>query len=169
MVRLLWLSPFVGSMLPSERAKAAGAPVEVDIPELHIISFEIPYPPDYGGVVDVFYKIKALSVLGVKIHLHCFQYGRKEQPVLEKYCFKVYYYPRKTTKLKFFSRLPYIVASRESEELMSNLLKDKHPILMEGLHSTLYIKDERLKGRKIIVRSHNIEHNYYWQLATCRN
>ena len=49
--------------------------------------------------------------------------------------------------------------------MMTSLLKDQHPILMEGLHSTLYIKDERLKGRKIIVRSHNIEHNYYWQLA----
>jgi len=31
---------------------------------LHIISFNIPYPPDYGGVMDVFYKIKALHDLG---------------------------------------------------------------------------------------------------------
>ena len=132
---------------------------------LHIISFDVPYPPDYGGVVDVFFKITALSALGVKIHLHCFQYGREKASVLEKYCHEVNYYPRKTTKLKLFSRLPYIVSSRESEAMMTNLLKDQYPILMEGLHSTLYIKDNRLSGRKIIVRSHNIEHNYYWQLA----
>ena len=54
---------------------------------LHIISFDIPYPPDYGGVVDVFYKIKALSLLGIKIHLHCFEYGRKHAAVLNELCF----------------------------------------------------------------------------------
>ena len=25
--------------------------------KLHIISFDIPYPPTYGGVIDVFFKI----------------------------------------------------------------------------------------------------------------
>lgn len=116
-------------------------------------------------MVDVFYKIRALSSLGVKIHLHCFAYGRKPSKDLEELCYSVNYYKRKTTKLKFFSRLPYIVASRESEAMTLNLLKDDYPILMEGLHSTLFISDKRLAGRKIIVRSHNIEHNYYWQLA----
>ena len=32
---------------------------------LHIISFDIPWPPNYGGVIDVFYKIKTLSEAGV--------------------------------------------------------------------------------------------------------
>ena len=132
---------------------------------LHIISFDIPYPPDYGGVVDVFYKIKALSSLDIKIHLHCFEYGRKHAAVLNELCFSVNYYQRKTTKLKLLSKLPYIVSSRESEPLIVNLLKDDYPILMEGLHTTLYINDERLRGRKIIVRNHNIEHDYYRHLA----
>ena len=44
--------------------------------QLHIISFDVPYPPDYGGAIDVFYKLKALNQEGVKIHLHCFEYGR---------------------------------------------------------------------------------------------
>ncbi|MEI7802398.1 MAG: mannosyltransferase, partial [Bacteroidota bacterium] len=43
--------------------------------QLHIISFNVPYPPDYGGVIDVYYKIKALKEAGVKIHLHCYEYG----------------------------------------------------------------------------------------------
>ena len=29
--------------------------------EIHIITFDIPYPANYGGVIDVFYKIKALK------------------------------------------------------------------------------------------------------------
>ena len=49
---------------------------------LHVISFDIPWPVNYGGVIDVFYKITALAGLGVKIHLHCFEYGRKESKEL---------------------------------------------------------------------------------------
>lgn len=33
----------------------------MDEKRLHIISFNIPYPPNYGGVIDVFYKLEALS------------------------------------------------------------------------------------------------------------
>ncbi|HMX05330.1 MAG TPA: hypothetical protein PKE14_11715, partial [Chitinophagales bacterium] len=61
---------------------------------LHIISFNVPYPPDYGGVIDVFNKIKALHAEGIKIHLHCFEYGRNEAPELNAFCEHVYYYPR---------------------------------------------------------------------------
>jgi hypothetical protein len=61
---------------------------------LHIVSFDIPYPPIYGGIIDVFYKIKALKELGVSIHLHTFIYGKEKQPELENYCEKVHYYKR---------------------------------------------------------------------------
>mgnify|MGYP001008265998 FL=1 len=56
---------------------------------LHIVSFDVPYPADYGGVIDVYYKIKALADRGVSIILHCYQYGRPEQQELEKLCEKV--------------------------------------------------------------------------------
>ena len=32
---------------------------------LHIITHDVPYPADFGGVVDLFYKIKWLSKIGV--------------------------------------------------------------------------------------------------------
>ena len=41
---------------------------------LHVISFDVPVPANYGGVIDVYYKLKALHLQGVKIHLHCFEY-----------------------------------------------------------------------------------------------
>jgi len=53
---------------------------------LHIISFDVPYPTDYGGAIDVFYKIKALHKLGIKIHLQTYEYGRGQQDELLKYC-----------------------------------------------------------------------------------
>jgi hypothetical protein len=132
---------------------------------LHIISFDIPYPPNYGGVIDVFYKIKTLHALGIKIHLHCIEYpGRDRSPELNKYCVEVHYYPRKTGLRSALSSVPYIVKSRRSEELMQNLLKDDHPILFEGMHTCYYIDDRRLKERFLIYRESNIEHRYYFNL-----
>ena len=32
---------------------------------LHLVSFDVPYPPDYGGVIDVYNKIKTLYQVGV--------------------------------------------------------------------------------------------------------
>ncbi|CAN5452825.1 N/A [soil metagenome] len=131
---------------------------------LHIISFDVPYPANYGGVIDVFYKLKALHSEGIKIHLHCFEYGRAEALSLESICEKVYYYKRKMDKQLLFSPLPFVVVTRSSEKLMENLLRDNHPILYEGLHSCFHLNDIRLKGRINIVRTHNIEHDYYKNL-----
>ena len=131
---------------------------------LHIVAFSIPYPANYGGVIDVFYKLKALHQEGVKIHLHCFRYDRPEADELEKYCETVQYYPRLTGIQSQISLLPYIVNSRQSEELLKNLLADEYPILFEGLHSCYYLGHEALKGRMLVYRESNIEHQYYYNL-----
>lgn len=74
-----------------------------DQKNLHIVAFTIPFPPNYGGAIDVFYKLKALYELGVQIHLHCFEYDRSPSKELEQYCKTVYYYKRnKSFKYWFF-------------------------------------------------------------------
>jgi len=45
------------------------------VKKLHIVSFDVPYPANYGGVIDVFYKLKALHSLGIEIYFHVFEYG----------------------------------------------------------------------------------------------
>ena len=134
-------------------------------PHLHIVSFDVPWPPDYGGVIDVFYKVKALAEAGVKVHLHCFEYGRARQPALEYVCTSVSYHSRKLSKRLLFNELPYVVVSRRSEGLMKLLTKDTHPILFEGLHSCYHLGDPALHGRTRLVRAHNVEHDYYAALA----
>ncbi len=132
---------------------------------LHIVSFDIPYPPNYGGVIDVFYKIKTLHKLGIKIHLHCYEYpGRDRASELEEFCVEVNYYPRKTGVLSALSLKPYIVSSRRSDILINKLLEDNYPILFEGLHSCYYIDDPRIKDRIKVYRESNIEHQYYFNL-----
>ena len=132
---------------------------------LHVIAFNVPYPANYGGVIDVFYKIKALSEAGVRIHLHCYKYGREESDVLAALCDKVTYYKRRIYRDPFFIKLPYIVASRNSSDLLNNLLKDDAPILFEGLHCCYYLTHPALKDRCKIVRTHNLEDIYYKNLA----
>lgn len=133
---------------------------------LHIISFDIPFPANYGGVIDVFYKLKALHQKGIKVHLHCFKYGdRKPAPELEKYCDTIDYYNRKNGLISWFSFKPFIVKSRASKRLLQNLLKDDYPILFEGLHTSHHMNHTDLKDRLKIYRESNIEHHYYYHLS----
>lgn len=132
---------------------------------LHIISFNIPFPANYGGVIDVFYRIKALAEAGVKIHLHCFEYGREPSKQLESMCEKVFYYHRSKSLYNHFSFLPFIVKSRNNKQLLDNLLQNDWPILFEGIHSCYFLSNKLLEKRLKIVRSHNIEHDYYSFLA----
>jgi hypothetical protein len=132
---------------------------------INIVSFDVPFPANYGGVIDVYYKLVWLKRAGIKIHLHCFIYGRNKAPELEALCEKVYYYPRKTGLLANLSLLPYTVVSRRSKELETNLLSNDFPILFEVLHTCYLLNDERFKNRKKIYRHSNIEHDYYLELS----
>lgn len=133
--------------------------------KLHIVCHDVPYPPDYGGVFDLFYKIKALHEEGIKIHLHCFTSGREEQPILKTLCEEVHYYPRRTGHKGLSNQLPYIVCSRSNPELLERILQDEYPILLEGVHCSYLTRDVRFASRKIFLRLHNVESVYYRQLA----
>jgi hypothetical protein len=133
---------------------------------LHIISFDIPYPANYGGAIDVFYRIKSLHNAGIKIILHCWHKDdRSYQPILDSLCEKVYYYRRQTNLIKQFGLKPYAVLTRSSQSLINNLLKDNYPILFEGLVSCYYINSKHLKNRVKLFRECNVEHDYYKELA----
>lgn len=134
--------------------------------KVHIVSFDIPDPPSYGGVIDVFFKIKSLAAIGVEVILHCWQYGqRKPSAELTKYCAEVHYYARNRYKSPFTGKIPYIVKTRNSPELVSKINKDSYPVLFEGLHTTAPLYFQQLSRRKTFIRNHNIETDYYRNLA----
>ena len=134
------------------------------VQHLHIITHDVPYPADFGGVIDAFNIIKALSKIGIKIKLHCFTNKRVQQSILEEFCESVHYYPRKTIRGISLS-LPYIVASRNDKRLLDNLKKDVYPVLFEGVHTTYLLYKDKLPNRKLFVRILNVEHIYYSYLA----
>ena len=127
---------------------------------LHIVTHDVPWPADFGGVVDLFYKIKTLHQYGIKIHLHCFTSKRPEQPELDKYCESVAYYPRNKSISAVSFRLPFIVSSRKSAALITALQRDDYPVLLEGIHCTYPLFSGALHNRKVLVRLHNAEFEY---------
>lgn len=129
----------------------------------------MPYPADYGGVFDLFYKIQSLHALGINIHLHCFEYGRGKQEELDKYCSSVTYYERKAFYKGLPFRLPYIVSSRANQSLLNNLINDDYPVLLEGIHCTYFLYTGQLKNKKVFVRLHNVEYSYYEELSKTTN
>lgn len=146
---------------------------------IHVISFQNPTPPDYGGVIDVYYKLKALKEEGLRLTLHTYNYRDRDMvaPPFFGEGDEVKFYKREESPLSHLSRLPYIVKSREGSSLhdsgdnggestlLANLLTDDDPILFEGLHTTFLLPHPSLRHRLKIVRAHNVEHDYYRGLA----
>lgn len=125
----------------------------------------MPWPADYGGVIDIYNCIVSLHSLGIKIHLHCFTKNRKPQPHLEQFCKSVHYYQRKVPVSGIALQLPFIVSSRMSSTLIDELKKDDYPILIEGVHCSYLVYKNIFAGRKIFLRPFNIEQQYYANLA----
>ncbi len=126
--------------------------------------FNVPWPPNYGGVIDSWYRLLELARLGLKMHIHCFEYGRGRAVELEQLG-RVTYYARRPALAGLMSTEPYIVSSRASVQLHNNLLGDEAPILFDGLHTCHYLADPQLAGRRKVVRMHNVEWSYYAGLA----
>ncbi len=131
-------------------------------PRVHIVSFDVPYPANYGGVIDVFNRVKLMSDSGYHVILHCFEYGRGKPQELNEYA-EVHYYSRRKSILDLFSNEPFIVKTRENKSLWDKLASTNDPVLLEGLHSAFYLDAQ---PSKFWLRTHNIEHEYYNGLSS---
>ncbi|MFT5580948.1 MAG: hypothetical protein ACI9G9_000187 [Psychromonas sp.] len=129
--------------------------------EIHIVAFDVPYPADYGGVIDIYNRLLWFKSKGWEITLHCFEYGREKNNELEKIA-TVFYYPRKKSFWSWLSLTPFIVETRKNKLLAKRLAEADCPVILEGLHSAHYCK---ITPGKFWVRTHNIEHEYYRELS----
>lgn len=133
---------------------------------LHIVCLDVPWPPDYGGAVDMMNRIISFKKMDVAVHLHYFSYNERGVPnELNRFCESIHVYERHTGRKGLSATLPYIVATRINETLVANLNKDNHPILLEGIHCTGILPQLDRTNRKIVVRMHNDEAVYYRELA----
>lgn len=133
--------------------------------EIQIVTFAAPYPANYGGVIDVFYKIKTLFEAGVKVHLHAFIYGEHlPSRELERLCTSVHYY-RREQHIQYLQGWPYIISTRYHRGLIQKVLQIKKPVVLEGLHSCFLLEDLKKAHLPFVIRMHNVEWKYYQFLA----
>jgi glycosyltransferase involved in cell wall biosynthesis len=131
---------------------------------IHIVCLDAPSPPDYGGAIDMYYKVKAIAETGKRIILHYFQYNPvRGAGELGELCEEVHSYSRKGFFSLLNSTLPFIVSSRINKDLINRLNSDNEPILLEGLHTSgiiPFLNDPH----RVVLRMHNEEANYYENL-----
>ncbi|MCO5231049.1 MAG: hypothetical protein M9958_07820 [Chitinophagales bacterium] len=136
-----------------------------DFKEIQIVAFAVPYPANYGGVIDVYYRLKTFFEMNVKVHLHAFVYDDHQPSAeLERLCASVQYYKRENT-YKYLQNWPYILSSRYNKLLINSVLKIGKPVLLEGLHTCFLIEDLKAHQLPFVIRMHNIEWKYYSFLA----
>ncbi|HJW16264.1 MAG TPA: glycosyltransferase family 4 protein [Flavisolibacter sp.] len=132
---------------------------------LHIVCLDAPSPPDYGGAIDMYYKVQALAESGRKIILHYFHYKEhRNADGLEKYCAEIHAYSRSNYLSSLSFTRPYIANSRINTLLINRLNQDDYPVLLEGLHCMGIIPYLQNPSR-VVVRMHNEETAYYKALA----
>lgn len=133
---------------------------------LHIVCLDAPAPPDYGGAIEMYCKIKALAEHGFAITLHYFNYKKdRHADGLQPYCAQIFAYRRKSFLLSPTFSKPHIVSSRINKQLIERLNADDFPVILEGIHCTGIMPYLKNKERKIVVRLHNDEAIYYQHLA----
>ncbi len=128
---------------------------------VHIVCLDAPAPPNYGGGIDMYYKITSLAATGKKIILHYYNYHPKRNAGdLQDHCHSIYSYSRKKPIQSLLTLQPYIVASRINQELIDRLNNDEYPVILEGVHCSGIIPFLK-QNRKIFLRVHNDEAAYY--------
>ena len=134
--------------------------------DLDLVALAAPYPPDYGGAMDMYYKIRALDALGLRVRLHAFTYqGRHlNWPELRSYCRGGLWAYRRNYGLTR-PHWPHVVASRRVPALLEALAQGQGPILFEGVHCSAFLGHADLRHRPQALRLHNHEAAYYRALA----
>ena len=136
------------------------------IKQLHIVSLCSPLPADTGGARDMLERITALRQKGIKVQLHCFLKPTENIPAeLYSLVDALFVYRRKTSIWRLMKGEPYIVACRADRLLLDKLSADNAPILFDGIHTTAHINSLYPSDRKMIVRMHNNEVQYYKELS----
>jgi len=133
-------------------------------PVLHLVCFDLPLPPLYGGTEELDTKIRVLLDLGVALHVHAFVWPKDlatgQLPEWHQRVVSLRLYPRRSI-VGLYDTRPWALVSRTSSELIHNLASEPGPILVEGWQCADLLRAPALKNRVIRIRSHNIESNYY--------
>lgn len=138
-----------------------------------IIAHDFPYPPNNGGRVDMWTRIKALHCRGVKIFLITWldrEPSEKEYKEINKYVETVIVFRRKHNIIKFIlSKYPSYIVDRQISNLDMNKLNNElnlfspQVLLLDGIAGSICaLGIINLFDKKLlfVYRSHNVEYLY---------
>lgn len=139
-------------------------------PDLHFVCLDPPWPPNYGGAIDQYYALLALTGAGMRPAVHLFHRADRPKPPpppAELRLGDVSVYERSSNLRLAIGPSPYIVSCRKTPLLLKALAKDELPVLFQGVHATGWAARLRrdFPKRKLLLRVHNIEADYYRALA----
>jgi len=140
---------------------------------LHIIALGSPYPANYGGAIDMYFKIKALHDLGAQIQLYAFGDPPSDMQPLRNLCKSVHFYPKSPWRgaIKMLFGIPYIVGCRPIKGVVTQMIAEigtsnsQNAVLLEGLHVGEALAQLQALGFPVLLRMHNNEAKYYEALS----
>lgn len=153
--------------------------------KITFIANEMPYPPNHGGRVDIWRRIKGMHKAGVRLQFIAWQGSNPEHRAkredieeLGKYVDEVHLINIDRSWLGRALRLPYLlhypslaatmtIASRQKRDL-SDLVRLYSPsaVWLESIYGAALAQKLTDKHKTpLYVRSHNIEHQYMRRLA----
>lgn len=132
-----------------------------------IVASFFPYPPHFGGAFDVLERIKGIKSLGHDIDLVCTckEFPEEKNVVfLKQFINELIIVPRKNRIINLFSAKPLQVISRKSLKKVA-LKKNYDYAILEAESVGIILENKYLKASQIVVRVHNNESDYFFQLA----
>jgi glycosyltransferase involved in cell wall biosynthesis len=132
-----------------------------------VVSPDYPYPPNHGGRVDIWNRIKALKNIGFSIDLVATvkeNPRREEIAYVESYVRTVYCCRRKNRIIDMFSLLPLQIKSRNKLKAI-RLYAEYDIVLMESEYTYLILGNPTLRTKIRLVRILNNEQLYFKELC----
>lgn len=132
-----------------------------------VVASFFPYPAYFGGAYDVLERIRGLKLLGHDVDLIC---TCKQKPEVENVLFikqfinELIIVPRKNKSIDIFHYKPLQVVSRK--RLKDIILQNEYDYaILESESVGKILENQSLRTKKIIVRVHNNESNYFNELS----
>jgi len=132
-----------------------------------VVASFFPYPAHFGGAYDVLERIKGLKYLGHDVDLIC---TCKEKPddknvlFMKQFINELIIVPRKNKLGYIFYREPLQAVSRKLLKKIT-LQREYDYAILESESVGKILENNSLKAKKIILRVHNNEANYFNELS----
>lgn len=132
-----------------------------------VVSGFIPYPPVFGGAIDIWERIKGLHALGHTVDLIVTDKNNPTQAQLTEMALytNCFFYARRQNKWQqLFFKLPLQMLSRKSLSSIQ-INKTYDLVILESEFCWPITLNKTINYKKCVVRVHNIEHHYFKSLG----